>query len=1052
MDSTFTPSILDHNGVTLQPIVFEICCGAAGLSSALRRLGFTVYAIDHSANRHTPKVKTLVLDVSNGKQLSLLESMMRFSKPCYVHLGLPCGTCSRAREKPLPKKLGNRMGPPPLRDADHLMGFPDLQGANLHKVSAANSLYKAAITLLQLCFTLQCLVSIENPARSWLWALLAALVHETQDEAFMQWYSGLESVYFDACMHGSLRDKRTKLLASTGLFSTLALDCTGNHKHASWQPFKNDNGVVFPTAMEAEYPTLLCNRMAQCVLQSAAKLQVVPVIQPRLKDLLNLGLGQQTLRHDPLIPEFAEVITTDMPSTNEAHKLLAAPFSQGHNNTELQNEAGIKNTQLDDLESQPEVEHADDGQSEQPRKKCRGIFKYGVWHTPEQFLDKAQRAVHPMDDECYLHDITKQAIKRVVATDPLALAKERLATVFNLRRLTQELADQETRLKQGQHPDVRKCTESKNVSLFEHVLKELGYRDMQVVELLKDGVPLVGLQDAPAGYREQLVPASITEDELLDAALWRRKMLMGQHKQITAAEESALLEATADEISRGFLQGPYSEDEMTVLQEDEKWSLNHRFVLFQGTSGKVRVIDDARRSAVNSAYSSTIKLQLQDIDYAANMVMLALKEAEAAGIPVDQWMGKTFDLSKAYKQLAVKPSHQRHAVVGFPIQGSWQFYRSIALPFGCTGSVYGFVRISQAIWFILCRLLGAVMCHYFDDFPTIEREPGCRVLSLAVSAVLGMLGWEHAKEGDKAQNFAVAFDLLGVNFNLNLTPSGLLQVTNKVTRLEKLCKMLDDIASEGEISSSKASELQGLLNFAVGFFAGKSLKHLVSAFSPFADQQNQAKSCELKDLCEYAKFMLKTLKPRQHSTRGVQNPILTFTDGAWEQGIASAGVVLIDGSKRMGYSIEVPQQLVDHWLQHAGEQIISQIELWALVSLRWTMRSQFEGRRILSWIDNEAARACAIKATSPSKTMRSLARALADMEALWPVYSWVERVCSYSNPGDLPSRNRLSEAVIRYNVEDGGTLSASTHLTSAVLQLADRPYSVALLSNGGTST
>ena len=103
---------------------------------------------------------------------------------------------------------------------------------------------------------------------------------------------------------------------------------------------------------------------------------------------------------------------------------------------------------------------------------------------------------------------------------------------------------------------------------------------------------------------------------------------MGQHKQITAAQESALLEATADEISRGFLQGPYSEDEMTVLQEDEKWSLNPRFVFFQGTSGKVRVIDDARRSAVNSAYSSTIKLQLQDIDYAANMVMLALKEAE----------------------------------------------------------------------------------------------------------------------------------------------------------------------------------------------------------------------------------------------------------------------------------------------------------------------------------------------------------------------------------------------------------------------------------------
>ena len=112
------------------------------------------------------------------------------------------------------------------------------------------------------------------------------------------------------------------------------------------------------------------------------------------------------------------------------------------------------------------------------------------------------------------------------------------------------------------------------------------------------------------------------------------------------------------------------------------------------------------------------------------------------------------------------------------------------------------------------------------------------------------------------------------------------------------------------------------------------------------------------------------------------------------------------------------------------------------------MRSQLEGRRILSWIDNEAVRACAIKASSPSKTMRSLSRVLADLEALWPVYSWVERVCSCSNPGDLPSRNRMSEALQRYNVEDGGTIDASDQLVSALLQLVDRPCSVALLSRG----
>ena len=355
----FTPTHFVEDAVfTLQPVTIEVCCGSAGLSSALRRLGFHVHAIDHSANRHSPKVRTLVLDVSNLQQLQLLESMIKFVKPCYIHLGLPCGTCPRAREKPMPKSMGGHMGPQPLRDADNLLGLPPLCGADLTKVTLANQLYRAAIVILQLCFVLGCLVSIENPGRSWLWPLLALLVHETQDQPFIQWFSKLEAVYFDACAHGSSRDKRTKLLATSDLFSTLAIDCPGDHKHASWQPFRGEHGVVFPTAMEAEYPPLLCNRMAECVRQSAAHMGVIPSLQPRLKELLNLNLGHQTLRHEPLIPEYATVFQTDAPLQHESHKLLSAPFSQGHHSTE-----------------QPE------GTQEHKSKRPRKEFKYGVWHA-----------------------------------------------------------------------------------------------------------------------------------------------------------------------------------------------------------------------------------------------------------------------------------------------------------------------------------------------------------------------------------------------------------------------------------------------------------------------------------------------------------------------------------------------------------------------------------------------------------------------------------------------------------------------------------------------
>lgn len=325
-------------------------------------------------------------------------------------------------------------------------------------------------------------------------------------------------------------------------------------------------------------------------------------------------------------------------------------------------------------------------------------------------------AKHPTDQDSFLHQITKDAIAQVVGTCPTKMAKDRLSTVFHIRKLATDLKSREVALKAEMHPDVSRCVRSKNVLLFEKLLHQLDFWDMDVVNLLKVGVPIVGLQEPPNGYQRLLVPASMTEDELVNSAKWRRNSLMRATRALSKPEEDALIEATALEVEKGFLQGPYTEEEMSVLMGTDGWSLNPRFVLFQGSNQKVRVIDDAKESAVNSAYSSTVKLQLQDVDYAAAMALGAMKEVGLSTSDALDWLGKTFDLSKAYKQLAVLPEHQLHAVVGFPKGGTWQFYKSISLPFGCTGSVYGFVRVSQALWFLLSKLLKAITFHYFDDF------------------------------------------------------------------------------------------------------------------------------------------------------------------------------------------------------------------------------------------------------------------------------------------------------------------------------------------------
>ena len=213
----------------------------------------------------------IISDLGRAHDQSVVLDMLDNLRPISAHLGLPCGTCSRARERPLPKELRSQFQvPPPLRDVDNLMGFPCLTGIHKAKVDAANALYRFAVVILKKCFILGISVSIENPQRSWIWAILLDLVRRQHDPAFLEWYAAFEKVDFHSCMHGGRRPKKTRLLASPGLYTSLAQECDNSHKHLPWGVQQQGDSFTFSTAEEAEYPHLLCKRMAECLVDYAA--------------------------------------------------------------------------------------------------------------------------------------------------------------------------------------------------------------------------------------------------------------------------------------------------------------------------------------------------------------------------------------------------------------------------------------------------------------------------------------------------------------------------------------------------------------------------------------------------------------------------------------------------------------------------------------------------------------------------------------------------------------------------------------------------------------
>ena len=172
------------------------------LSAEAQKVGFQVFPIDHSWNRFKPKAATIVIDLSRESNVPLVESMMQFLKPIWAHWGLPCGTCSRAREKPLSRTLraAGAPEPRPLRSSEHLMGIPGLTSSEKSRVESANDICRMAIPILMIAFKLHCIVSLENPPRSWLWSVLAMLVKEKcsdPEDPFRLWFFALENVDFD---------------------------------------------------------------------------------------------------------------------------------------------------------------------------------------------------------------------------------------------------------------------------------------------------------------------------------------------------------------------------------------------------------------------------------------------------------------------------------------------------------------------------------------------------------------------------------------------------------------------------------------------------------------------------------------------------------------------------------------------------------------------------------------------------------------------------------------------------------------------------------------
>ena len=169
----------------------------------------------------------------------------------------------------------------------------------------------------------------------------------------------------------------------------------------------------------------------------------------------------------------------------------------------------------------------------------------------------------------------------------------------------------------------------------------------------------------------------------------------------------------------------------------------------------------------------------------------------------------------------------------------------------------------------------------------------------------------------------------------------------------------------------------------------------------------------LRMALEYLKAFLRSAPPRTVSAGVQMMKLIIFSDGAFESGRATWGFFIFDAStiEAVVSGGSVPDALIKHWLTTVGEQIITQVELFAVLAARIHLADTCRSRKTDYYIDNDAASFSQIRGLSDSDASLSIVYLFFELEGKNASYLGFARVASHSNFADAPSRGNVQDAV-----------------------------------------
>ena len=949
--------------------------------------------VDCKRNRHKPRCKIVQLDLSDNHAWDVLKYIVDSCNVACVHMGPPCGTCSRARGIPM---ADGSPGPPILRNEQYLLGVPWLGDTDRIKVDAANTLYAKMGSFIEWLDQRDVAWVVENPTNSFLWQL----------EFFEYAVSHGNFAHCHACAFGSSRAKKTSFLSNRPGISSMQVFCedVAPHEHAPWG---YDEADGFATASEAQYPDKMCEALMEFIEHHCIDSQLD--LRPAKLQPLRVHRQPRGRSTPQLVSEYKRVATV----------LLARLPHFDNKKCLTRSIAGV-----------PEGSKL--LRSEKKGEKTLCVF--GIFHSCNEFVNLSLQLWHPFDVAAHLPDAILRCLHEHLTNSPHELVRLRIGRLKQWTQWARELASEEAALKSTMTAGVRAILGAKRILLMKRVAEQIEWPDVSLFDEMVSGFRLVGNATKSNVFQSGLKAASISEQQLMSDTKFMKPALLGKIRMGKTSELSnELYTLTVEEASvKGWLEGP-----MTVSEVDGKfggrWMPVRRFPVVQ--KSKLRPIDDFKENRVNDAFSSAEKATLYAMDHLVWLTVVLLRlyrtggevnfeltdGSTLQGYVHPDWLGAktefrvtSLDLKSAYKQLPLNPLDYDKSVVSLWDPGSSDVHCFVCntLPFGASSSVHNFLRVSSFLQAAGCYL-GILWTSYFDHFPMVSHALHTSSTLVCAKSLLSLMGFVYAE--DKLEPFGIEAEILGVVMDLSGSVHGKIQIHNKPSRVGELSDALDGITSNGYVIPIHMPSILGKLQYADSHVWGRSGRLALADLRDMGHTSPEKVSLNVTqvDAFKVLKSRFCSGKPRTFLADDVQKPALIFTDGALEcdgeHAVATIGAFLVlPGGKTEVFGAEVPKAIVESWQNGGKTHVIGLVELYACVCALKHWSEFIPSRRVILFVDNWPALDVLVKGTSQQLSWRRLLLVLEEpSDEVFLL--WVARVPSSSNVADHPSRGSLAE-------------------------------------------